>query len=344
MKEIGSDFHYINSFNMPGSKELLSEANYYANGRQALIALILANKWRRIWVPDYFCYQIVESIKKTGIVVLFYPDTPTSNDSEHISSIRFQKDDVLLRMNFFGIRQFRCNNHISVPVVEDHSHDLIGGWASKSNADWCIASLRKTLPIPEGGILWSPKDHALPTSPTQTEANIELARLRWQAMLLKKDYLNGILSDKKEFLENLSQTEQQFESLKLSKIDEKSMNYLREFNILDWYREKSENWVYLSNLLDSNKVNVKVLTSEHHNCFNLSMIILLDNEKVRDKVRSSLISNDIFPAILWSIPKDRFKSTQEFSARMLSIPCDARYTKEDMQRIFNILHKTLLTY
>lgn len=339
MREIGSDFHYIDSFNNPNSKGAFSDANYYANGRQALIALILANKWQRIWIPDYFCYQIVESIKKTGITVLFYPDTPTSNDREQIANTRFEKGDVLLRMNYFGIRGFRCNSQINIPVIEDHSHDLIGDWASNSNADWCIASLRKTLPIPEGGILWSPIGQPLPAAPKQTEANINLAQLRWQAMLLKKDYLSNGLVDKKQFLEIFSKTEQQFESTELSKLDDDSMIYLQDFDIFAWYSKKVDNWKYLFNLLTSTKV--MVLQGENANCFNFSLAILFDNEKIRNSVRSSLISNDIYPAILWDIPKDRPESTQEFGSRMLSIPCDARYTNEDMLWIFNILKQSL---
>jgi hypothetical protein len=40
-------------------------------------------------------------------------------------------------------------------LVEDHSHDPFSPWAVGSSADYAFCSLRKTLPVPDGGLLWS---------------------------------------------------------------------------------------------------------------------------------------------------------------------------------------------
>lgn len=63
-------------------------------------------------------------------------------------------------MNYFGLRTSRSNQSLPIPVIEDHSHDLLGRWPLYSDADWCIASIRKTLPTIEGGMVWSPKNIA----------------------------------------------------------------------------------------------------------------------------------------------------------------------------------------
>ena len=76
------------------------------------------------------------------------------------------KNDVVLAVNYFGVRagepwqQWR-EKHACV-LLEDHSHDPVSGWAQSSRADYAFSSLRKTMPVPDGAILWSPLGHPLP--------------------------------------------------------------------------------------------------------------------------------------------------------------------------------------
>ena len=123
------------------------------SGRQTIVALIAQHQWKRIWLPVYFCYEVVDTIRQTGIELLFYPDYPGAYDQNIVSELPYKKGDVLLRMNYFGLRTRRSNQSLPIPVIEDHSHDLLGRWSLYSDADWCIASIRKTLPTVEGGMV-----------------------------------------------------------------------------------------------------------------------------------------------------------------------------------------------
>lgn len=65
MIEFGSDFHMIDDFY--GEKSIVSfypDSQFLANGRQCVLWLIKYYKWRRIWIPSYFCYEVVDAIKK----------------------------------------------------------------------------------------------------------------------------------------------------------------------------------------------------------------------------------------------------------------------------------------
>jgi hypothetical protein len=172
MIEFGSDFHFINSFNGKGNslQDFYPKANYYADGRQALIDLYRSQGWQRLWVPEYFCYDVIASLKEAGLELAFYVDYPGNNDNLNLN-VNFRAGDALLRVNYFGLRGYRSTEKLMVPVVEDHTHDLIGDWAINSHADWCIASLRKSLPVPEGGMLWSPMGLKLPKAPVASEEN-----------------------------------------------------------------------------------------------------------------------------------------------------------------------------
>lgn len=338
MKEFGSDFHYIPVSDFLREKNT-QEAPYqfYANGRQAIQALIAHQQWKRIWIPEYFCYDVVYSIRSTGIEVVFYPDAPGVDDVAVIESLHFEENDVLLRMNYFGMRSFRDNSKIAVPVIEDHSHDFTGVWASNSNANWCIASLRKIVPMAEGGALWSPKQYTLLANLSQTEENIVLSEKRWQAMKLKKKYLENKLRDKDEFRALYMETENTFNHLPMSAISTKSKEYFEQFDIASWNKRKKENWTILSEIKSD---DIEILKPEEKDCQVFSFVFLLKSESIRDQVRQYLVENKLYPVVLWQLPEEAFGYGLDVSKRMLSIPCDARYNADDILEMRGRLQKT----
>ena len=346
MKEFGSDFHFI-APTLGAIKTLYDfypRANLYADGRQALVHLYKTQGWERLWVPEYFCYEVVESLKLTGLNLCFYADYPGyGGDSNTLEAIQkhghFKPTDAILRVNYFGTRSYRCSEEFSVAaIVEDHTHDLIGGWAINSHADWCIASLRKSLPIPEGGILWSPIGLCLPRVPKRSEENERIASIRWDAMKLKTHYLAGDSVEKSAFRAGFVDTEVFFDSAEVSAIDKASHKYLQDFDIQDWYNSKRENWELLS---DIKKEGIQVLGIEGDGCYPFSLVIVFDNLNERDRARTELIANQIYPAILWDIPFTTKSEVFKFSHGMLSIHCDARYSKEDVLTMKSIIESVL---
>ena len=346
MIEFGSDFHYISH---RGSGEntlqaLFPSANYYADGRQALIDLFRSQGWKRLWVPEYFCYDVIESLKESGLELCFYGDYPGHlEDGKTLESIQrkgyFRPTDAILRLNYFGTRSFRGLEKLNIPVVEDHTHDLIGGWAIKSHADWCIASLRKSLPVPEGGLLWSPAGLRLPGAPDVSEENERIAAIRWKAMRLKARYLAGEEVEKTTFRAGFVDTEEYFDRAEVCSLDRESKEYLKSFDIRNWYNRKRENWELLR---DIKKEGVHVICPENRGCYPFSLVLLFDSLDERDRVRKELIEHQIYPAILWSIPD--CPADEElflFSRGMLSIHCDGRYSAEDILQMKEIIESIL---
>lgn len=336
MIEFGSDFHVIDSFNKG-----FPIGNYYeetvllANGRQAIELLIYENGWSRMWLPEYFCYEVIESIRRTGVKVSFYKDFPGNND-EAIDWPNFKAGDVLLRMNYFGLRGFRDESRFSIPVIEDHSHSPFGEWAMSSNADWCVASLRKSLPIAEGGILWSPKGLKAPPVMPLAE-NEKLALLRWAAMDEKSRFLRGEVIDKESFRQKFIVTEEWFDQLALSQIDSRSSETLETLDIRAWFNQKKRNWQLMSSMRFS---GMEILSPEK-GCDSFSFVLLCDDKSSRDLLRARLIEHRVYPSILWNIPAEVSQKVKEFSERMLSIHCDARYTHDDIEQLGDIIKSAL---
>ena len=336
MKEYGSDFHYIQPDD--SAVKIFScfypESVFYASGRLALIDLYKKMKWNRIWVPDYFCYEVLGSLEQAGLNLEFYTDCPLFNEDNLMLSLPFKDGDVLFRVNYFGLRSRRSNSSIPVPVVEDHTHDLIGDWARNSNADWCIASLRKTLPLAEGGVLWSPKGFKIPASPEVTEANEMLASRRWNAMRQKAMFLDDKVKDKSDFRTELISTEEQFNSMKVSALDAKTADYIERFDLNQWYLRKRENWSILKDIVTD---AFRTLEPENPNCNPFSLTLLFNEEEQRNHYRQTLIKKNVYPAILWAIPSQKRSELKHFSGRMLSIHCDARYGINDMIKLRDII-------
>ena len=232
MKEFGSDFHLCDSnFRVDFNQlDMIGDTRFYACGRHAIEAIIKQEKWKRIWMPTYFCYEVIGYIRSTGIEVMLYDDYPLNeNDDIIVRSLPFQEGDVLFRTDYFGLRKWRTNKDIRIPVIEDHTHGLTSDWTIKSDADWCIASLRKTLPLAAGGMLWSPKGKKLPDTIKPTAECKEMAIERYEAMNMKAKYLKTVYPTKEEdteakndFREKFVDSEERIDHRKLSGIDMKS--------------------------------------------------------------------------------------------------------------------------
>lgn len=346
MKEFGSDFQYISGFQGKGNTlgDFYPYANYYADGRQALIHLYHSQGWQRLWMPEYFCYDVIASLKEAGLNLMFYQDWPDDHgDSETLENIqrkgRFLPTDAVLRVNYYGTRKYRSTEKLPVAaVVEDHTHDLIGDWPIHSTADWCIASLRKTLPIPEGGMLWSPMGLKLPAVPEVSDENEKIAATRWEAMKLKARYLGGEAIEKAEFRKGYVNTEEYFDHAPVCALDKTSQEYLKTFDIRDWYNQKRCNWEQLKNI---KKDGVRVIGPESMGCYPFSLVLLFYNPDERDRVRKALIEHQIYPAVLWNVPVTVSDEVKSFSQSMLSVHCDARYNDEDIHKMKSIIESIL---
>lgn len=340
MKEFGSDFHYINPGRQEGRtvRDCFPSAQLYADGRQALIAIYKHQGWSRLWVPEYFCYDVLGSLIAEGVVIEYYDDYPGADDEETIKEIHFRDGDALLRVNYFGLRGYRTNTGLPVPVVEDHTHDLTGEWAANSDADWCIASLRKSLPIAEGGILWSPKGHVMPAEPECLNVNEAVADRRWKAMALKTGYLSKDSGSKEVFRKEMIDTEAFFDDASVSSIDNRTRDYLGCFDVSVWYSLKQRNW---QELKDSLFGSFTLLEPENHNCTPFSFTILCESADYREELRKRLIDSSIYPAILWDVPSGSSSRVKEVSSRMLSIHCDGRYSVDDIRQMGAMIENVL---
>lgn len=335
--EFGSDFHKME---YPiGNGLPYRMFNHYVSGRQPLLDIVQVYEYRRIWIPTYYCGESLSILDRADVEIKRYHCLPTDNPESVIEALPLERDDLLLRINYFGLHGFYRSDNYPCDVVEDHTHDLIGEWALKSNARWCFASIRKTLPTADGGILWSPTDYSLPNQMPRAHEVAGSMSLRYSAMVAKAEYLKDGLIGKESFLKVFRDTEACFGRFCLSDWSSITNEITGTFDLESWYNLKKTNYFLLLKDLDFRYSKPVIGNIENSTPF--SMIVLFNSKAQRENARSYLIRNSVYPAILWSDVDDKDMEALDFSNRMLSIHCDGRYSQKNIHKLAQILNHVI---
>lgn len=144
----------------PASGELYSNARCYQSARSAFLALVMALRPKRIWMPWYICESMLEAPEVTGVQVLRYQ---IDQRFEIASDIELRPDDWLLYVNYFGVCEAQVDRLLNRfprgQIVIDNSQAL---FCPPSDCLATIYSPRKFFGIPDGGYLITSRDIAVP--------------------------------------------------------------------------------------------------------------------------------------------------------------------------------------
>ena len=352
--ETGGEFNWMQLAPGRSKPYYLTAANLYSCGRSALAGIIQYGRevleWKRLWIPAYYCPEVVETILAIGISTKFYFDSP-------VDRVIVPRDvlpgDAILIVNFFGVKsreEYEEIFRLGIPVIEDHSHDPWSLWAMQSQASYLTASLRKTLPIPDGGATWSNIGAPLPPQPSSNGKSSSVPAEKIEAMLLKTLYLAGKISDKARYLELFNDAKQQ---LCLSTIDrqcgeepisELSKVILNSFPWRAWRGKRSANYWRLRQQVREQS-GMKVLESNRQDVCPIMMTLLFPSRKKRDMTKERLIEHSIYPAVIWPIEGSHAWASERakiLSGQILSIHCDGRYSLADMDKIAATLSQCII--
>jgi hypothetical protein len=349
--EHGSDFHWIDAVSAtpaaPYEFAWGQRAALFGSGRDAMRVLIewgaREHSWRRVWLPSYYCQDVPAALRELsaeGVQLRAYADGPDHEEPAN-SGLRTEPGDVVVIHNHFGLRRSPASLEAFAPdavIVEDHSHDLAAPWAMNSRAHYAVASLRKTLPLPDGGVAWSPRVLALPPEPPPSEVHAAAALDRLSAMVLKGRYLAGHAVDKAAFRTLAMSGEERMADGPPSGISPVSRAMLPSLPVVAWREQRRENYDTLLRALGPLR-NVHVLAPVPE-AVPFALTLVFDTPKARDVVKRALIAARVYPAVLWSLDHpmldDIPKEHVDLARRVLSIHCDQRYASGDMIRVAEI--------
>lgn len=315
-------------FDLPG------EQRNYGSGRIALQALIdhgtVHRGWRRLWVPSYYCEDVIEVLEHENLGIARYHQVPGQTGVIP----QAVEGDVLLRTSYFGWPVAPIGEW-SGEVIDDCSH--APGFLASSKADFAFASLRKCLPIPDGALAWSPCQHSLPPAPKLDAGHDNLALMRLAAMAKKRAYLNGAPLGKESYRGLEVDTEEGFLARPLSRMSAWSWSILAGFDVDQWERQRQLNLeAFVGALGDIDGVR---LLDPPAAATPMIAVLQMPNRARRDGLRAELAAASIYTAVLWPPPHDdpEWYGDQErhFAETTLCVHIDGRYTTGDLERVAN---------
>lgn len=340
--EVGSEFHWAGVPRGP----FLSWAEpqrMFASGREALLCIwsVLQNSnINSLFVPDYFCNEVVMWWEKQGITIRRYVDGPHLNSPDW-ETLHASQGDAVLAVNYFGVRdgtvwkKWRLANK-DVMLIEDHSHDPLSGWVFNSEADYAFASLRKTFPAPDGAILWSPKQLTLPAEPVGGDWTGSALKLA--AMVLKMDYLEGNCKQVKEAFRDFQlKGEMMFGNAHTVAVSPWSRFLLTSGYPIAWREQRKENVKTFLDLISSHPTIQPLFTGWPDGSCPFNAVLLFLSKEERDNCQSWLISEGVYPSVHWELSESASSDILALSSRIMTIPADQRYNEEDMKHIASIL-------
>lgn len=330
----------------------LDEASLFASGSDALVALVRwgarRRGWRRVWLPSYYCPEVPAALAALAageVELLAYPDH-TLTAPPAVEWIPAVPGDVVVVANQLGIRSAPDAARVAASgavVVEDHSHDLGSAWARESHADYAFASLRKTLPIPDGGAVWSPRGLELPPEPTEADDPGGAAVGRLAAALQRRAAQAGPADHRLLFSAFARSAARQVGSMSRPAISPVSRALLAHMPAGAWRERRRLNFEILLREVELPPSAHVLLPPAGGVAF--AFTVVFHAEADRERAERALVARAVVPTVLWPLDPSRKpgagRADGDLSRRILSVHCDQRYDEAAMRLLAEILSVAL---
>lgn len=357
MKEIGSEY-WIEAAASQASRETLldltsfgSDRRYLFAGRTAIDFVLSDLKFiNTVYMPSYCCNSMLQPFIEREIEVLFYDVTFEEG------SLRYKIDfecntDVFFAMSYFGFEQTNMDSIINffkdknVTVIEDITHRLLSEKNHSRKADYIIASLRKWVPIPSGGLAVKQNGHFATSelaAPSSELINKKMTAMKKKEQYMRNDEIEKVdyKSLKIEFMMYYSEFNERIGyEYQGVRIDDYSEQYLKKVDIAQVKNQRRKNAKEIYRALKKSK-NVDFLLKQPNfsvDCPLFVPIIVRSDE--RGILRERLVEASVYCPIHWPTPQEveRQNKISNLYDIELSLICDQRYDSDDMQKIIEVI-------
>lgn len=355
--EIGSSFELVQEKYLAQSVSLRlpwqagADVIYVESGRQALAVVeaeLRSQGHSDLHVPAYLCDSMIAAFQCSA-----FP----CNDGWNLRSLPVDSDlavrpadllarvtaGVLLHTPYFGRQDSAAMldaldtlRQRGVVVVVDETHRVLSG--PSHVADIRVASLRKMLPLYDGGYVTGLSLTAEPLPPSlqsvALEAEVigsEVAALRQAAMLCKSNALaagDDNESHRALFAEVEHATESRTQPARMS-VDSLSLLHCLDLELIATTREA--NSILLAQALGRSDQGSRFRVVNPPAEDLLPFFLLLETDEVVG-LRRYLAEQRIYCPVHWP-PSVLLPRTSAWPSRYISLPIDQRYCEADMLRV-----------
>lgn len=350
--EIGSEF-WLDSIPSESKDELpkwlskFGDVVLTSSGRGAITLLLhhLKPKFKTVLMPAYICDSVILPFIEHGYSCCFYEvNEDLSPNIESVST--YKQIGIFFHMGYYG---FPTNFNLieiitrlksqSTVIVEDITHTLFSDYKRFEGNDYYIASIRKWFGVPSGGLLASIDNSKIIKN--NLSYNKNFSSLRRQALLLKSKYFkDGDEILKTLYLDLFTKAENLLDEDVLPySIDYLSKDLIAALDINGLIETRRLNYNILNNSLKDVNWIESVFTDISEEVCPMFYPVFIKN--CRNEIRKKLIEEKIYCPIHWPIPDriefNKFKRSLEVYNMILSIPCDQRYMRCDMERVVSMI-------
>lgn len=341
----------VAAFNLPEGDLI-----YTSTGRSAislcLRQLDLADDRKTALLPAYTCDSVVLPFVETGFRVAYYDleKDLSVNEQAFLGKVAAESPAVVLVHNYFGFdtlspmqAAFETLRRQGIVLIEDLTQVLFSA-IPRVEADFYVASFRKWMAIPEGGLALR-REGSFRNVPTETDGLLEKAKL--DGLHAKFRYIIKGEGQKQLFLDKCRIAEEILETQSdIYAMGDFSKKFLGDLDITELKQRRRENYGYLLARLKENQSLEPVFPDLREGVVPLYLPLYARSEDDRDRLQAMLREKAIYAPIVW--PNfDGYKglelkgvaeSVGWIYSHTLSLPLDQRYGLDDMAAITDVLH------
>ena len=304
----------------------LNQANniYHPNAialntaRNAIEYLLIANKYKKIYIPYFTCEVILQPIKKLKIAYSFYS---INEDLEPIFDFNLlNKNTAFLYTNYFGIKDKYILNKLPklTNIIIDNAQSFFSNEYAYFDS---FNSARKFFGVPDGAYLYS-------QNKINQKFDTAISYKRMEHLLIRLD-INAQTG-----YEFFKKNDESLHYLPIQKMSNLTTQILSTIQYKKIATIRKNNFLYLhNNLHNFNLLKIGL----NKNAVPLTYPLLL-SKKINKK---KLINNYVYVAQYWPNVKQWTKANQlenKLSEQIIHLPIDQRYNENDLTHILNILH------
>lgn len=317
----------------------------FLQGREILLVNATSGIWLltkqlsppQVWMPSYLCGVIPAAIDQHTTTVRFYE----VNYDLAIPSLEWldqvQRGDIVILIDYFGFPYNSvCASRIKEQggwILEDACQALLSSEVGRCS-DFVLFSPRKFLGVPDGGIL------VLNQSVDFHDIQLTSPPMEWWL----KTFYAGVLrrefdtygGDRRWF--KLFQQAEFTDPVGYYTMSELSKALLtHSFDYSTIAQRRIENYKLLSEIL----ADIALFPDLAANIVPLGFPIRVQN---RDRLRQVLFDHNVYPPVHWPIQDivpEKFEDSHKLAAEIMTLPCDQRYDSSDMERMAQVIGRTL---
>jgi hypothetical protein len=301
----------------PGiSPSWMERARGFVSGRAAIAAMLTARGQGAVWVPHYVCGAVREGVIASGLVVYEYM---LAEDFGPPDNLPLNSTDTLLIVDYFGVTgktvERTLKQYGSDRVLVDASQSL---FFPAETATHVVYSPRKFVGLPDGGLLVSTE-----AAESRGEADERGSMRRMEHLLLRT------AGRREEGRERFQTAEESLTFSRAEPMSSLTRFLLAHVDLLSVARIRQRN---AQALFASRPDRHPILFSAPSDAVPMCAPVVV---RRAPRVRAALADRGMFLAHYWP---DAIVPAGDRNARLLLeetlfLPCDQRYTLDDMERL-----------